>query len=155
MKGFPERAIVQHLRKQYPVGCRIVVDRLDDPYTPIQPGTQGTCQGVDDAGSIMAVYDCGSSLSALYHIDAVHRVSSEAEIKESLNWLGKRQREANEGGHCPRCGIMLESFDRQALSRYADVAVCPQCGSEEALEKAGFIKPKPLSEWWCVQDWEL
>ena len=155
MKSFPNQATVQRLRNQFPVGCRIVVDEIDDPYTRIPPGTQGTCMGVDDAGSVMAIYDCGSSLSALYQIDSVHRVSSEDEIRESLNWLGKRQREKTGGGHCPRCGIALESFDRQALSRYADITVCSSCGGLESLECAGLVKQKPFKDWWCVRDWKL
>ena len=50
--------------------------------------------GVDDAGNILASWDCGSSLSIAYGADRAHRVASDAEIKVSLDWLGKRQREA-------------------------------------------------------------
>ena len=84
--------------------------------------------------------------------DRAHRVASEEEIKVSLNWLGKKQQTA---GHCPRCGLPLEGFERQAVSRYADVAICSRCGSEEALEQAGFARKKPLTAWWCTGDWTL
>ena len=60
---FPDRKTVERLREQFPVGCRIVLDCMDDPYVSIPPGTQGTCRGVDDVGSVMAAWDCGSSLS--------------------------------------------------------------------------------------------
>jgi len=103
----------------------------------------------------MVSWDCGSSLSVAFGADRVHRVASEAEVKQSLGWLGKRQRGATGGGHCPRCGLPLEGFDRQAVSRYADVAICSRCGSEEALEQAGFARKKPLTEWWCTGDWTL
>ena len=112
--------------------------------------------GVDDAGNEMANWDCGSSLSVAYGADHAHRVASEDEIKVSLNWLGKRQRGATGGGHCPRCGCAMDSFERHALSRYADVIVCDQCGVAEALEQAGLAPKKPLAEWWCVKEnWEL
>ena len=152
---FPDRETIRRLREQYPVGCRIVLDSMDDPWTKIPEGAQGVCHGVDDAGFIMCAWDCGSSLSVAYGADRAHRVAAEAEIRVSLNWLGRRQRAATEGGHCPRCGLTLEGFERQAVSRYADVAICSRCGGEEALEQAGFARKKPLTTWWCTKDWQL
>ena len=158
---FPDRAVVERLRQQFPKGCRIVLDSMDDPYHFIPPGTQGVCRGVDDAGSIMCAWDDGNgSLSVAYGADRAHLVTSEDEIKVSLNWMGKRQRKAatapSEGFHCPRCGAKLESFARHALSRYANLTICDSCGTAESLEKAGFIPAKALSDWWCVQNnWEL
>ena len=153
---YPNQETVRRLREEYPVGCRIVLDAMDDPWTKIPIGTQGVCRGVDDAGSIMCSWDCHSSLSVAYGADRAHRVASEAEIMESLNWLGKRQQNAPEGSHCPRCGKQLESFERHALSRYADVTVCDECGQQEALERAGFIPVKPLADWWCMREnWKL
>ena len=152
---FPDRETVARLRREFPAGCRIVLDEMEDPYVKIPAGTQGTCRGVDDAGSIMVSWDCGSSLSIAFGADRAHRVATEAEVKESLGWLGKRQRGATGGGHCPRCGLPLEEFERHALSRYADVMVCDQCGTEEALEQAGFARKKPLTAWWCTGDWTL
>ena len=152
---FPDRETVARLRREFPAGCRIVLDEMEDPYVKIPAGTQGTCRGVDDAGSIMVSWDCGSSLSVAFGADRAHRVASEAEVKESLGWLGKRQRGATGGGHCPRCGLPLDGFERQAVSRYADVAVCTQCCSEEALEQDGLARKKPLTAWWCVENWQL
>lgn len=49
---------------------------------------------------------------------------------------------------CPRCGRM--SMDKvllhNALSRVADVYVCPDCGMDEALRDFGRI-PLPVEEW--------
>ena len=152
---FADRETVKRLREQFPVGCRIVLDEMDDPYVTIPEGTQGTCHGVDDAGNVMAVWDCGSSLSVAFGVDRAHRVATTTEIRESLGWLGKRQRGAKGGGHCPRCGKALEGFERQAVSRYADVAICSPCGQEEALEQAGLMEARPLTAWWCTRDWKL
>lgn len=52
----PDRKTVERLRAEYPVGCRIVLDEMDDKQAP-KIGTQGTCMGVDDAGSIMVSRD--------------------------------------------------------------------------------------------------
>ena len=42
---------VEMLRQRYPEGTRICVDSMDD-YCPIESGTCGTVEFVDDAGSI-------------------------------------------------------------------------------------------------------
>ena len=52
---------------------------------------------------------------------------------------------------CPRCGMwkMREAICSNALSRRANIYICPECGTDEALEdypKAGRSKRK-LSEW--------
>ena len=152
---FANKKTVERLRREYPVGCRIVLDRMDDPFTKIPVGTQAVVTGVDDAGNIQCDWDCGSSLALAYGADSAHRVATESEVKQSLDWLGKRQREATGGGHCPRCGRVLESFSRHAVSRYADVTVCDSCGTAEALECAGLTEPVPLTDWWCTEGWEL
>ena len=53
--NFPSRETVEKLRSTYPVGCRIVLDSMDDPYVHIPVGEQATVTGVDDAGKAMAV----------------------------------------------------------------------------------------------------
>ena len=47
---FPNRTELERLRSEYPVGCRIVLDEMDDPYRKMPAGLQGVCRGVDDAG---------------------------------------------------------------------------------------------------------
>lgn len=73
MIGFPSRAIVEALRKQYPKGSRVELVRMDDAQAPPK-GTRGTVHGVDDAGSIMVTWDNGSSLSVVYKEDVCRRV---------------------------------------------------------------------------------
>ena len=90
---FATEGELERLRREFPAGCRVVLDEMDDPYTKIPAGAQGVCRGVDDAGNIMVFWDCGSGLSVAYGADRAHRVASEAEVKESLDWLGKRQRD--------------------------------------------------------------
>ena len=49
MKGFPDRKTVERLRKEYPAGTMVVLERMDDIQAP-PPGTVGTVLGVDDTG---------------------------------------------------------------------------------------------------------
>lgn len=81
---FANRTELERLRSEYPVGCRIVLDEMDDPYRQMPAGLQGVCRGVDDAGNILASWDNGSTLSVAYGADKCHRVVSEVEVKESL-----------------------------------------------------------------------
>ncbi|MBO5598945.1 MAG: DUF4314 domain-containing protein [Oribacterium sp.] len=67
------REIIERLRKSYPVGCRVVLDHMDDPQAP-PVGTEGTVIGVDDIGSILVSWDNGSSLNVCYSEDRCHRV---------------------------------------------------------------------------------
>jgi hypothetical protein len=62
------RETLEQLRKQYPVGARVVLVKMDDPQAP-PIGTLGTVRGVDDIGSIMVQWDNGGSLSVVYGED--------------------------------------------------------------------------------------
>ena len=146
---FPSRNIVERLRKEYPAGCRIVLDEMDDPYTKIPIGSQATRQGVDDAGNIMAAWDTGSSLSIAYGADRCHRVSTEEEAKITLVWYGKCQ--PRENARCPRCGCQMEGpTSHHALSRRAGIMICDEDGMREALEDAGIMERLPLIQWAAI-----
>ena len=71
---FPSREIVEKLRKEYPVGARVELVRMDDPQAP-PIGTQGIVRGVDDTGSIMVRWDNGSGLNVVYGEDSCRIVS--------------------------------------------------------------------------------
>ena len=66
---FPSKEIVERIRKEYPVGSRVELVRMDDPQAP-PVGTKGTVRGVDDIGSIMVAWDNGSRLSVVYGEDS-------------------------------------------------------------------------------------
>lgn len=72
--NFPSMATVERLRKEYPKGTRVRLVCMDDPQAPAV-GTKGTVKGVDDAGSLMVSWDSGSSLSVIYGMDAVSKIS--------------------------------------------------------------------------------
>lgn len=145
---FPTEKELKRLRREFPADCRIVLDSMDDPQAPAA-GTQGVCRGVDDAGNILVSWDGGGSLNVAYGADTCHRVASEAEIKESLDWLGRSR---HRGARCPRCGAYEEAGNRLlALSRRADITVCEDCGMMEGIEDVGLSERLPLAEWWIVK----
>lgn len=71
--NFPSRQMIEALRKNYPAGCRVELDRMDDIQAP-PIGTQGIVLGVDDTGSIMVSWDNGSGLNVIYGEDRCHRI---------------------------------------------------------------------------------
>jgi hypothetical protein len=73
-KHFPRKEIVLRLREQYPSGARIELVRMNDPYSKLKPGDQGTVASVDDIGTVFVNWDCGSSLGAAYGEDVIRRL---------------------------------------------------------------------------------
>ena len=70
---FPSREEVARVREQYPIGCRVVRERMDDLQAP-PIGTEGTVRGVDDTGSVMVDWDNGSGLHVVYGEDRCRRI---------------------------------------------------------------------------------
>ena len=73
MAMFVKREIVERLRRQYPVGTRVKLVRMEDEQAP-PIGTCGTVLGVDDLGSIMVSWDNGGSLSVVYGEDLCRKI---------------------------------------------------------------------------------
>lgn len=70
--NFPSRETVERIRKQYPVGCRVELLRMDNPQAP-PIGTKGTVRYVDDIGSLGVAWDNGSTLQVVYGEDICRR----------------------------------------------------------------------------------
>ena len=70
---FPTAEQVAQVRRQYPNGTRVELRQMNDPQAPLV-GTHGTCLGVDDAGSILMVWDNDSHLNVAYGEDVVRRL---------------------------------------------------------------------------------
>ena len=100
----------------------------------------------------MVNWDTGSHLNIAYGADSCHRVALEAEVKVSLDHLGKTRQT---GPRCPRCGAKPDCYDhqQQALSRRADIQICNRCGTEEALEDIawGGQQKMQLADWAIVK----
>ena len=72
MMRFPNKEVVERIRRQFPVGCRVELLRMDDVQAP-PIGTKGTVTGVDDTASIMVSWDNGSGLNVVYGEDLCRR----------------------------------------------------------------------------------
>ena len=70
---FPSRGIVENICREYPVGTRVELVRMDDVQAP-PVGTKGTVKGVDDTGSLLMRWDNGSGLNVVYGEDIVRKI---------------------------------------------------------------------------------
>lgn len=68
--NFPSRESVKQVRKEYPVGTRVKLTKMDDVQAP-PIGTEGTVLSVDDTASLIVEWDNGSHLNVIYGEDTV------------------------------------------------------------------------------------
>lgn len=66
--------ILARLREQYPVGCTVVLEEMNDPYREMPAGMTGKVIHVDDAGGIHVAWSNGSTLAALHGVDRIRRI---------------------------------------------------------------------------------
>lgn len=65
---------VDIIKKIYLPGMRVRLVKMDDTQAP-PIGTEGTVYGVDDIGSILVIWDSGSSLNVILSEDLVELIS--------------------------------------------------------------------------------
>ena len=79
--GFPSREIAERIRREYPIGTRVELVRMEDTGAP-PIGTHGTVRGVDDTASLLVRWDNGSRLNVVYSEDIVRKAGTEARADE-------------------------------------------------------------------------
>ena len=71
---FPGTDYILHLREEYAVGTRIrLLEMIDDPL-PIEPGTIGVVERIDDAGQLIMKWENGRGLNLRPGVDRFERV---------------------------------------------------------------------------------
>ena len=70
---YPNKEIVEAIRRAYPVGCTVELVQMDDPQAP-PPGTLGKVIAVDDIATIHVAWNTGSGLGVAYGQDSCRRV---------------------------------------------------------------------------------
>lgn len=74
MNKFPSKEMVEKLRRGYPIGTRIELVHMEDPYSKLKPGAQGSVSVIDDIGTIFCKWDCGSTLGVVYGEDSIKKL---------------------------------------------------------------------------------
>lgn len=60
-----QRKEAEYLKEAYPKGTRVVLNSMDDDPRPIESGTRGTVEAVDDIGTVHCEFDNGRSLGLI------------------------------------------------------------------------------------------
>ena len=105
---FPNEQEVAALRQKYPHGAMLRLIHMVDNPNPIEPGTVGKVDFIDDAGNIHMIWRNGGSLSLIDRVD-------EFEVLPT----------------CPKCG--KQYAERPAMSRIDSSSICAMCGYKEAV----------------------
>lgn len=66
----PDTDFINALRERYPAGSRITLNHMNDPYHPVEPGTNGTLKHIDDMGTFHVSWDNGRTLGLIYGEDS-------------------------------------------------------------------------------------
>ena len=69
------RRYAESIREEYPAGTRIELVRMNDPYSPVEPGTRGTVAIVDDIGTIHMEWDNGRTLGLVPGVDSFIKIT--------------------------------------------------------------------------------
>ena len=76
------RGRIEYLKKQYPPGTRVQLDRMGDDPRPIPAGTKGTVSFVDDCGTVFCNFDNGRSLGICPEVDSFHKISEQTQTED-------------------------------------------------------------------------
>ena len=70
----PSENELDRIRREYPVGTIIEIQKMDDPQAP-PVGTLGEVIGVDDLGDLEMLWSTGSSLKVILSEDRIRKVN--------------------------------------------------------------------------------
>lgn len=66
--------MLNSLKSYYRPGTRVMLLKMDDPYSKLKTGDKGTVRYIDDMGTIHVNWDCGSSLGVVFGEDECKRI---------------------------------------------------------------------------------
>lgn len=69
-------------KEQYPLGTRIVLNQMSDPFAPVPSGTKGSVKYVDDMGQIHMHWDNGRSLAVIPGEDSFRKLTEQELLEE-------------------------------------------------------------------------
>lgn len=105
------------LRDQFPVGSRIKLREMKDPYHPMEPGTMGMLDCIDDVGTFHVKWDNGSGLGLVIGEDSFTVLPPETHLLKLYMPMTVDCYEKNEWGDTEDEPTVL---DNHTAAGYAD-----------------------------------
>ena len=72
----PSKKLLEQLRKDYPVGCKVKLLKMSDVQAP-PIGTICEVLGINDIGDLMVAWSNGSGLNVVFREDIAIRIDKE------------------------------------------------------------------------------
>jgi len=85
--GWPTHEQVERIKALYPAGTRIRLNHMDDPWSPVPEGTEGTVDMVDDIGQLHMKWDNGRTLALVPGEDSFSVIPQKQEMTMQMGGM--------------------------------------------------------------------
>ena len=120
------------LREQFPVGSRIKLQEMKDPYHPVEPGTMGTLTNIDDAATFHCSWDNGRGLGLVLGEDRFSISPPETHLLKLYMPMTAELYERNDYGDLEDYPLELDSREAVEFADSISAALLRERHPEEA-----------------------
>ncbi len=139
------REWLDFLRQQNPVGSRIKLREMKDPYAPVEAGSMGTLTSIDDIGTFHVKWDNGRMLGVVIGEDSFTVLPPEPALMKLYMPLTADLFERNEWGDLEEESVLLDGRDlREGV---AECRVRGQLTPEEYATLTDYISGQASDGW--------